>query len=779
MFSNFRTATLVVALVVALPAVTAFQKPDPKGAKPEAAGPITPQMLQPLELIAHQLAKGGREREMKDLLFALEKLGYAKANHDKLTKACLDELGKAKDVADSLPQAAKQLRATAKQLAVVMATLTGEDQLALARRILMLDGENAEAHAVLQHVKVGKGWASPDEVEMRKRRGEIFDALQEAKKLAVEMDSGECEDEFIEKLCGTKATFARRGLYELHSNFNLEKTERIMRETCRAYALSWYLRSGKKRELKLPPHSQGIQRRVWVLLDSREKFLALGDEMRTAGRMEDDDAKLWGKPDANLGSFHVKQSETSPGCRIQLAQIEAQVQTTLLVQMSNMREGPPTPLTAGHLNWVSLACFGNALPNYVFKESARAGFGDTRVETEEQKREREEMLRLAKSGIAGSRTWMAYLAARGEDPAFAQSFVDALGAISGNDLHKCTSIVEYLQEADLFADAYSGVSKSSTGKLMERYATAMGMTIGDLESKWHEWILGGGDGIAERIDKKNENAFPADALKVLAYMNELREKAFKGKIEGTWKLRFDPDLSESCGAHAEYLNLHPEQKKWPDAHEEYADKEGYTPEGQWAGAHSVIVWGDLSDYIDAVDGWMGTFYHRLPLVDPGLLRIGWGWKGEFAVMDTGSLAAPYAKPFIVTWPHADQQGVPTAFYGNEYPDPVPDGEPGSVNESELFGYPITLQTQPLDDKGALNEIVMELFCGKDQVDCHFSSPQKPTNPELAPAGAWCLLPKGHLKPATEYRVVADWKVGRALDGRTNVGQRLEWRFRTK
>jgi hypothetical protein len=771
-----RISSVLLAVLATVPALAPLQKPAPKSTTPEVTGPVALQVLAPLESIAHQLAKGGRERETKDLLAALEKLGYPKANHEKLAKACHDELGKAKDVIDSLPQGAKQLRITTKQIVLVMQKLEGDAKLELARHVLLLDGECEEAHAVLGHVKVGKTWVPESQTALREQRGVIFSQVQAAKKLDVEMETGEIDDEIIQKACGVKATFARRGIIELHSNFSVEKTTRLLRETLRAVALSSYIVRG---DLKLIPNPAGpVPRHVWVLIDSREQYMKLATDMAAAGEMNDDDVKMLGRPGTELSAFTTKH-----GAHVHLAQWETSVQAALLVFLSGMQEGLPTPLTTGHLNWIALSCFGCTLPNFYFKEEKGAGFGDTHVETEEQKREREELLRLAKAGIAGSRAWMAFLAERGEDPAFARSFVDAIGAIQGNDLHKCTSIVEFLQEAQLLKPAYKQLVKNPKGRPGELYAAALGMSIGDLEAQWREWILGSRPGVAERIDKANDKAWPPDALKVLAYMNEVREHTFKGRVEGLWKLKFDADLSEPCGMHAHYLTLHPEQQKWPDAHEEYADKEAYTTEGAWAGTHSDIVWkeGGLDSWQEAVDVWLASFYHRLPLVDPGVLRLGWGSEGIYAVLDMGSLAAPYEKPFEVVYPYDGQTGVPTSFLGNEYPDPVPDGKGDTVNEVGKFGYPVTLQTRPVDAAGALVDIVLELFEGKDgkiPVECHFSSPQKPTNPENAPAGAWCLIPKAPLKVKTEYKAVADWKVGKRPGGETTAGQHMEWTFKT-
>jgi hypothetical protein len=80
----------------------------------------------------------------------------------------------------------------------------------------------------------------------------------------------------------------------------------------------------------------------------------------------------------------------------------------------------------------------------------------------------------------------------------------------------------------------------------------------------------------------------------------------------------------------EGLKAHEEDDKLPDA----------TKEGRKAGLHAVIV-GDCNPGI-CVQVWMSTLYHRVPILDPKLKRIGFGFfrsgKGKtdwVNVMDVG------------------------------------------------------------------------------------------------------------------------------------------------
>lgn len=775
--TNLRSGPFVCAEWTAAPAeVTqpdAIQKPDAKAAQAEEPA-VTPQMLQPLEAVAKQLAKGGREREVNDLLAALSKLGYAKASHEKLAATCKDELEKAKEFIDSLPSGAKTCRAVAKQLAGVMQQLTGDAQLTLARNILLLDGECIEAHTVLGSQKVGSNWVSPDQVAIRERRGEILAQIRAARELEVDIETGDVDDPLVQQACGVRATTATYGIYEVRANFNVEKTERILREALRASALSSYIRTGT---LKLPPNPKSVsQRRVFVFLDSREQTIALGKALLASGGLEDGSAEQMQKSGQDATSFSVKRTDDRAAARVEFVPRESDAEVSLLDSITNMRDGKPTPLTVGHLNWIALVCFGDTLPQYVDKGKG-GGPGDTRVETEAQKREREEWLRIARAGIKGSRRWMMFLAEKSRDPAFALSFVETRAQITGENLHKCTSIVEFLQESGLFADAYTKLLPISSEKTMARYAAALGMTVGDLEAKWRAWILGGQPGIAEVIDKSKPEAWPADALKVLAYLNELREKALKPGKDTNWKLQFDSDLSEGCALHAEYLAQNPDQKR-EESGEEFPDKPGFTTEGAWAGAQSSMLFGQVSDQFDAIDRVMGSFYGRIPLIHPGLLRIGWGSNDVVAVLDSRSLLAPSDRQYVVVWPYKDQSGVPLAYTENSSPNPSGDKDAPPAVAKDSLGYPITLLTRPTDDKNLLNVIEMKLLDGKDPVDCWFSSPQKPSNPEQAPEGAWCLIPKSPLKPNTQYKVIAEWKIGRANDGKTAAGQYYEWTFRT-
>lgn len=339
-----------------------------------------------------------------------------------------------------------------------------------------------------------------------------------------------------------------------------------------------------------------------------------------------------------------------------------------------------------------------------------------------------------------------------------------LGEIQGEDLLKTMLVVEYLMEQRMLSDldaAARKVPKSSS--IPEKIEKALGEPLVQFEEHWRGWLLGLREGLAQRLSAK-PLAQSAEVVATLTHLNKIRENAFRG--DSGWvserpAVGLDVELSDGCRAHAEYLVRHPEMAaRWPDAHEENPEHSEWTAPGAWAGGHSVIAPGG-GDGVEAIDQWMGTFYHRTPLLDPGLLRVGLGQSRDVVVLDSGSMVTFCNETWHVGWPHAGATDVPTRFVP-ELPNPVP-GE-----DQSRFGYPITLQVGVRAD-GSEAQAEMRLLDGNEVVPCWYSTPQKPTYAELAPPGAFCLIPKAHLRPSTTYTVEARFP---------RENNELRWTFRT-
>ena len=295
--------------------------------------------------------------------------------------------------------------------------------------------------------------------------------------------------------------------------------------------------------------------------------------------------------------------------------------------------GEPQPcLAAGHLNWVCLSYLGTSIPTIAWREMLEEG-GDDGGKTRDtpiERAERIELLKLAQGGIMGTRAYLRYLTVRDQDPAWSQSMVDQVGKVVGDDLLKSTVVVDYLQELGTLQDLLKKTAREPFAP--PRFVEALGEPLGDFEARWTAWLLDRSRGLIQRLDAPvAKRKLTADEKKLLAHLDKLRMQTL-GSDEYS-RLKISEELGGGCRLHAEYLVKYPEQAAaWPDAHEQYPDKEGFTPEGNRAGLSSVIAPGVASG-VEAVDAWMATFYHRLPLLDPGLLRVGYALEGGVAVLD--------------------------------------------------------------------------------------------------------------------------------------------------
>src|SRR6185295_12202861 len=125
---------------------------------------------------------------------------------------------------------------------------------------------------------------------------------------------------------------------------------------------------------------------------------------------------------------------------------------------------------------------------------------------------------------SGSRMYMRWLVKRGEDPAWSKSMVDEVGKIQGNDLMKCTLIVEFLQETKALTSLMLDTSGDKPGP--ETFEKALGQTLPEFEAKWREWLFAGEppSGLAQRLGSAPVEPVSAADKPVLDYLNALRKK---------------------------------------------------------------------------------------------------------------------------------------------------------------------------------------------------------------------------------------------------------------
>ncbi len=229
------------------------------------------------------------------------------------------------------------------------------------------------------------------------------------------------------------------------------------------------------------------------------------------------------------------------------------------------------------------------------------------------------------------------------------------------------------------------------------------------------------------------------------------------KVAGLAPVTVDPALNAACEAHAQYLILH-DGKVWSrsqdriDPHDEGKTLAGYSDEGRKAARSSIIAW---VEPVLAIDNHMEGHFHRVPILNPDLQRIGagiarggkYGWAVVIDV--TGGVGRAADRPLAVIWPGDGQQNVPIQYY-KEMPDPIPD------DPDKVAGNPVTASF-PLGKKvlGA-NATLVEGKEGKGAKPVEFwlSTPEKPSD-AIFQRNTVCLFPKDPLKTKTLYTATVE------------------------
>lgn len=237
----------------------------------------------------------------------------------------------------------------------------------------------------------------------------------------------------------------------------------------------------------------------------------------------------------------------------------------------------------------------------------------------------------------------------------------------------------------------------------------------------------------------------------------------------------DADLSMPCLAHAEYLlkNFEVVFKGGLNVHDEDPKLPGYSVEGRKAAKASVIshMYG-RGDVLVGIDIWMGSFYHRVPLLDPSLAKVGIGFAGvkdgaSILVVDSSSgktRGIDNSKPIV--YPVKDQTNVPRIFCQGfpEAPNPLPNN-----GDSKKAGYPITVSFY--QDKVVIKDVTatLEDEDGKE-IEVWLSWQEKPAVKGYG-RNSICLIPQAPLKARTTYTATVAAKVN-------NRDWKTTWSFTT-
>ena len=100
---------------------------------------------------------------------------------------------------------------------------------------------------------------------------------------------------------------------------------------------------------------------------------------------------------------------------------------------------------------------------------------------------------------------------------------------------------------------------------------------------------------------------------------------------------------------------------------------------------------------ECVKGWMASFFHRIPLINPDARRVGVGYvrssdlwtKGEIALLSVPAIHQEASRRSVVIYPESGASGI-WLNYGVETPDAVPNPEKKDDRGLSLAGFPVTV-----------------------------------------------------------------------------------------
>ncbi len=255
------------------------------------------------------------------------------------------------------------------------------------------------------------------------------------------------------------------------------------------------------------------------------------------------------------------------------------------------------------------------------------------------------------------------------------------------------------------------------------------------------------------------------------------------KIAGLEPVVLDEGLSKGCFLHARYIALN--GTKGLKDHDPDVNSPGYTEEGKKAAQKAVISYNEPKV---GVVTFMSTFFHRLPVLRPGLERIGFGYAdgrphgrsyGASVVnVYSNNTKDKEKEKKLVIYPVDNQKDIPLSFdKAGELPDPTPH------DSDRKTGYPISItffeegiNVRHTEAKIDIKDVKAELVDkkSKKEIPIWLLSPEEPPYDPAYPIlykYSIGIIPKDPLKKATSYVVT----VRASID---NENWEKTWQFTT-
>lgn len=163
---------------------------------------------------------------------------------------------------------------------------------------------------------------------------------------------------------------------------------------------------------------------------------------------------------------------------------------------------------------------------------------------------------------------------------------------------------------------------------------------------------------------------------------------------GLEPVTFDEASSVGCEGHLLYLIEEAEARGqgYLEHTESNQNNSHYSAENEAAGRSSDLAYGggrggQQQNLAQAVDLWINGLYHRWPLLDPGLIRVGAASNSGYNCLNYGADGNQEAirAEGPVFWPADTMTDVPRAFGGNEGPCPTA-ADPLSAAQCDGSGF---------------------------------------------------------------------------------------------
>jgi hypothetical protein len=238
-----------------------------------------------------------------------------------------------------------------------------------------------------------------------------------------------------------------------------------------------------------------------------------------------------------------------------------------------------------------------------------------------------------------------------------------------------------------------------------------------------------------------------EIVKAFELLNTFRKNA------GLKPVKLNEELSRACYAHSRYLvknRTHPAVKGL-SAHYEVDSLRYATLQGKGAGMKSCIAYVNPAY---AMEQFMNTFYHRMPLIDPNITEVGIGYYQEdyytVCCVDMQSKYVWYndTTTKVVVYPEPEALDITLSFQ-RESPNPIPD----TVYSP---GYPITIE---FIRQHGIKEVKVKLT-DKDgrALPCILSTPENPLS-SFPQYNEVCIIPVKRLNYNQYYTVDFSCTVG--------------------